>query len=76
MEENHNVLVYPHWSNASNLIDTDESLGTIALHNEALENAINQIEINANDLHLSSELKFLMKTMGTALPVLPVSLQN
>jgi hypothetical protein len=71
VELNHGVLLYPYWSNASDLKQTDESLGTVALHNNALESAFDKIPV-PDDVHYSDELKYLMKAMGTALPVLPI----
>jgi hypothetical protein len=46
MEQNHNVILYPTWSNpASDYMDTAEKLQTVPLHYDALNNAINQLRI-------------------------------
>ena len=71
VEMNHGVLLYPYWSNASDLKQTDESLGTVCLHNDELETAIAAIPI-PEDVNFSNELKYLMNAMGTPLPVLPI----
>ena len=35
-KENHDIQLYPYWTNASDYIDTDKSFDTIALHNANL----------------------------------------
>ena len=37
---NHGTLLYPNWSNASDFRDTEESFGTVALHNRPLQDAV------------------------------------
>jgi hypothetical protein len=46
MDQNHNVILYPTWSNpASDYIDMAEKFQTVPLHSDALNNAINQLLI-------------------------------
>ena len=40
MLKNHGTLLYPDWSNASDFRDTEESFGTVALHNRPLQDAV------------------------------------
>lgn len=76
VEENHNILLYPGWTNASDMKQTDESLGTVALHDLALHEALQKYTAEqptaTNERHFSHEMKYLMKTMGTTLPFLPI----
>jgi hypothetical protein len=44
VEKNHGVFWFPDWTNGSNHIDTPESFGTIALHNEELAATVSAIE--------------------------------
>ena len=71
VEHNHSVLLYPDWTNSSDYKDTNKTLGTIALHSEELQNAIEQIEITK--VQLTSDMNFLCNSMGTKLPFLPIT---
>jgi hypothetical protein len=66
-------LLYPYWSNASDLIEMPESFYTIALHSEELHEALLQFKIPAGvNKKLSSELRHIARSMGVSFPFLPV----
>jgi hypothetical protein len=66
VEENHNILLYHGWSKTSDMKQTDESLGTVALHDLALHEELQKytkIQPTAtNEQHFTQEMKYLMKT--------------
>jgi hypothetical protein len=71
VEKNHGVLLFPDWTNGSDYIDTPESFGTIALHNEELDAAVSAIaELESS--HLTRDMRYLCQAQGTQLPFLPV----
>jgi hypothetical protein len=73
VEDNHGVMLFPYWVNASDYKDTDESFDLVALHSTDLHEAVNSIAVNPDVLRkLTSELKFIAKGMGVQLPFLPV----
>jgi hypothetical protein len=74
VERNHGVLLYPDWSNASDYVITREKFGTVAIHSPQLADAINNIELKeeVSEYRLTADQKYLCKTMGTKLPLLPV----
>jgi hypothetical protein len=45
VDKKHGDLLYPYWSNASDLKETLESFDTIALHSEELHEALLQVNI-------------------------------
>ena len=74
VERNHGVLLYPDWSNASDYVITREKFGTVPIHSPQLADAINNIELKkeVSECRLTADQKYLCKTMGTKLPLLPV----
>ncbi|KAL7524924.1 hypothetical protein ACHAXR_000781, partial [Thalassiosira sp. AJA248-18] len=70
---NHNITLYPNWSNASDLVDTAESLDTVALHDEDLHQALENrcARIDSKKIKLTREQKFLCQAQGVKLPFLP-----
>jgi hypothetical protein len=74
MEQNHNVILYPTWSNpAIDYMDTAEKFQTVLLHSDALNNAINQLRIPLEVLNkFSVDQKYLCRVMGTLAPMLPI----
>ena len=70
--ENHNVHLYPEWSNTMEFADANESFGTIALHNKNLHEVIENLNLDCNDIKLTSYQKHIAKSMGIKLPFLPV----
>lgn len=73
VQKNHHITLYPHWSNASDFKDTDESFDTVALHSSDLHNALeNQCNrLDFKKIKLSREQKFLCQAQGVSLPFLP-----
>lgn len=71
------MLLYPDWSNASDWKQTKESLGTVALHNDELAEAIeNLVLVNDFDEHKMA-LKWCERVDGdTIFPKLPVHLRT
>ena len=47
VEENHGVLLFPDWSNASDFLSTPETFGTVPLHSNELGAAIAAIDVRA-----------------------------
>ena len=47
VEENHGILLYPGWTNASDYEDTEETFGTVALHGPDLARAMEKIQLPA-----------------------------
>ena len=52
--------------------ETNESFGTVALHDANLHNVIENLSINENNVKLTLDQKFIAQYMGTKLPFLPV----
>jgi hypothetical protein len=73
VEKNHNVLLYPDWSNSSDYKPTPESFGTVALHSHELHVALDEVMLpEATTAKFTSEMKYLAKTMSVKVPFLPV----
>ena len=73
VEVNHGVSMYPTWVNASDYRNTEESFGTIALHDEELAMALNNIQVDEEILkNLTNDMKYLCRTMTVKLPFLPI----
>jgi len=74
VERNHNVLLYPHWSNTSDFEITPESFGTVGLHSKTLGDAIEAIDVDMSiiKLKLTPDQLYLCSAMKTNLPLLPV----
>jgi hypothetical protein len=73
-EENHNILLFPTWSNAScNYVNTSETFQTVPLHSSALDEAINSVQLPAAVSNaFSSDQKYLCEVMKTHIPTLPI----
>ena len=72
VERNHNVMLYPEWSNTSDFCATPECFGTVPLHSAQLAAAIADIELPSPLPRLTSDHTYLCNVMGTTLPLLPV----
>ena len=72
VEQNHDVIPHPDWSNATDFVPTDESFGTVPLHSEELGKAISKISIDFVKIKLTQDQKYMCKAMGVKLPLLPV----
>ena len=57
--------------NASDYKNANESFGTVALRDQALADAANNVEVD-NDMRLTGDVKCLCKSMGVKSPFLPV----
>ena len=64
--------MFQDWSNALDYVDTPESFGTIALHDNGLQDLLDNVVIDVNEVQLTKDQKYIAKAMGTALPFLPV----
>lgn len=71
VEQNHSILVYPNWSNASDMRQTKESLGTVPLHNKTLEEEMASITLS-DDVKFNGTLQYLKDAMNVKCPFLPV----
>jgi len=75
-EASRDVLLYPEWSNASDYVSTPEGFGTVAIHSAELAAALDAIELppasHDQPYRLTTDQRYLCKTMGTKLPLLPV----
>lgn len=71
VERNHNVLLYPAWSNSSEYGPTDETIGTAPLQSRELTAAVNAIEL-LQEPKLTLDQQYLADCMGVQLPFLPV----
>jgi hypothetical protein len=73
VEHNHNVLVYPNWSNTADFIDTEETFGTVPLQCNLLTSGVQQLTIDQNVLsRLSREQKYLAQQQNVPLPFTPI----
>lgn len=72
VQRNHGVLLFPEWVNASDYKNTNESFGTIALHNQELADAVNSISIDEDKVKLTPDMQYMCRVMGVKFPFLPV----
>jgi hypothetical protein len=72
--QNRGFLLFPHWSNSSDYVTTEESFDVVALQSKEVQKAL---EARCQDIaplpKLTKELQFQCKAMGTQLPFLPFS---
>jgi hypothetical protein len=74
VDKNHSTILYPTWSNpACDYLDTPERFQTVRLHSEALDTAINDLNIpTAARDKFSLDQKYLCHVMKTIAPILPI----
>ena len=73
VEENHGTLLYPNWTNTADYADTTESFGTVRLHSDFLDAALQQIKLDRRVTEkFSPDMKYLCRRMRTPAPLLPV----
>ena len=75
VEKNHGILLYPTWINAADWRDTNESFVTVAIHSEALHEALRARAENISEEvkdGYSGDLRFLCNQLGVPIPFLPV----
>jgi hypothetical protein len=73
---NRGRVLYPNWSNSSDYKETDESFDTVAIHSLELDEALKhewEHRINKEAVKLTSDQKYMCKSMGIPLPFLPFS---
>lgn len=72
---NHDIDVYPEWTNASDYVFTDEGFGTVPLHTQSLHDALatRYEQLDATSIKLTPDQQYLCRVMGTPLPFLPFS---
>ena len=73
VQKNHGVTLYPHWSNASDYKDTEESFDTAALHSADVHQALETrcACIKWNKVKLTREQESICRAQGVKLPMLP-----
>ena len=79
MLENRGRVLYPNWSNASEYKETDESFDTVAIHRSELHTALKnkwENRINKRAVKLTSDQRYMCKSMGTDLPFLPFATEE
>jgi hypothetical protein len=74
VDKNHNTILYPTWSNPiCDYLDTHERFQTVPLHSEALDTAINTLNIpTAVRDKFSLDQKYLCHVMKTISLILPI----
>jgi hypothetical protein len=77
VDKNHNTILYPTWSNpACYYLYTPERFQTVPLHSEALDTAINNLNIpTAVRDKFSLDQKYLCHVMKKIAPILPIHRQ-
>eukprot|EP00804_Cyclotella_cryptica_P030502 CCRYP_008559-RA/>CCRYP_008559-RA protein AED:0.95 eAED:0.95 QI:0/0/0/0.33/1/1/3/0/557 len=71
VRDNHGIQLFPHWSNASDYITTNETFDTIALHHKGLHDKLQECCEKIGPVKLTREQNYIAKAMGTTLPFLP-----
>ena len=73
VERNHGILLHPGWSNTNDYRPTSECFGTVRIHTPSLGAAIDNIILpEGSKPHLTGDMKYLCRQMGTRFPLLPV----
>jgi hypothetical protein len=70
VEENHNVLLYPTWTNTADFIQTTETFGTVPLQSQELTKRVNELKLSPK-LRLTREQRYLAKKQGVQVPFTP-----
>ena len=70
VEKNHNVLVYPTWSNGRDWHETPETFGTVPLQTSDLTDAVNELTITPK---LTQEQQYLSDQQGVKVCFTPVA---
>jgi len=72
--KNRGFLLFPHWSNSSEYVSTDETFDVVALQSKGVQQALeDRCQVIAPLPKLSRDLQFQCNAMGTPLPFLPFS---
>ncbi len=71
LRENHNIHMFPYWSNTSKFKSTNKAFDTIALHHESLHTKLEDKCKEIGHVKLTREQKYLAKAMRINLPFLP-----
>ena len=69
VEYNHNILLYPGWTNSADYLETPESFGMVPLQSEELTLKVNQLNIVPK---LTCEQEYLARKQNVILPFTPV----
>lgn len=74
-QRNHDLLVYPEWTNTSEYKFTNESFDTIPLQTKSLQEAVENRckELDDKTIKLTKDQQHLAKAMGSKLPFLPIT---
>ena len=78
MLQNHGVVLFKDWSNASDYLETNERFDTVAIHNSELHEALQEQwdTIDKTKVHLTRDRKYLCECMGINLPFLPFTTEE
>lgn len=71
VRENHDIQLYPYWTNASDYKPTNETFDTIALHHKTLHQKLAERCMELGEKTLTREQRYMCNAMGTPLPILP-----
>ena len=76
--QNHGVVLFKDWSNASDYLETNERFDTVAIHNSDLHVALQEQwdTIDKTKVHLTRDRKYLCECMGINLPFLPFTTEE
>ena len=73
VEENHNVRLFPGWTEAGAFAETEEAFGTVPLQPKDLQKKVGALHINESDLQkLTKDEIYISKAMKSKLPYTPV----
>jgi len=74
-QRNHDLLVYPEWTNTSEYKFTNESFDTIPLQTNSLQEAVENRckELNDKTIKLTKDQQYLAEAMDSKLPFLPIT---
>jgi hypothetical protein len=74
VEKNHNILLWPGWSNTADFAETPEDFGVTAIHSEELATTFTTMNISDEARKsFTADQRFLCRRMRT--PLLPVHTQ-
>ena len=73
VELNHGVHLFSTWTNTADFANTTEAFGTVRIHSDELDAALQQIELGRQVTEkFTPDQKYLCRRMGTPAPLLPV----
>ena len=70
VQENNNTYLFPEWSNTIEFWDANGWFGDISLHDANLRSVVENLNLDYNDIKITSDQKHITKSMGIKLPFL------